>query len=496
MAAPPSFIKQWSTTPASNGTSPNVVPYGWPEGMAPSTVNDTARQQMADHRYQWQDAEWFCWGDSVSKVSGTVFKIATDVTARYLAERRIKIYDTATMYATILSSSYSAPDTSITVQFDNSENSISASFSAVALGIITPTNQSIPRNLATGTGSRNLVIGGNFDTNPWQRQVTFTSVATTTVTADRFVWYQLTTPGVVDIKKTADAPSVAQCGFVASNCLHIDVTTADAAVAAGDYGAIGYHLEGYDFAHIAQRTFTLSFWHKHTKTGVYCVAFRNQAQNRSYVAEYTQDTADTWEYATITLTGDTSGVWLYTNGIGMGIFFSMIMGSTYQTTAGSWQAGNYLATSNQVNAMDSTSNNMKFALIKLEPGTVATSYPPESEAEILAKCQRYYEKSYTQGIYPGTTSATGVLVGHAISTAVSAANQFYVGHKVVKRTIPTSIIYSYTLGTAARVSQDDASDLAVSQSFNGDAGFIASWTNGVGRYQGAFHYVADAEMIS
>lgn len=32
MSTNDSFIKQWSLTPASNGISPNVVPYGWPEG--------------------------------------------------------------------------------------------------------------------------------------------------------------------------------------------------------------------------------------------------------------------------------------------------------------------------------------------------------------------------------------------------------------------------------------------------------------------------------
>lgn len=40
-------VSSWSTTPASNNSAP---PNGWPEGMAPSAVNDTARQMMADIR--------------------------------------------------------------------------------------------------------------------------------------------------------------------------------------------------------------------------------------------------------------------------------------------------------------------------------------------------------------------------------------------------------------------------------------------------------------
>lgn len=140
-----SFIKQWSLTPASNGTSPNVVPFGWPEGMPPSAVNDTARQNMTDHRYQWEDAEWFCWGDTVSRASAITFKIAADVTSRYLNARRIKCLDAGTtLYGTVISSSYSAPDTTITVTLDS--GSLTASLSAVALALLTPTSQSITPN--------------------------------------------------------------------------------------------------------------------------------------------------------------------------------------------------------------------------------------------------------------------------------------------------------------------------------------------------------------
>lgn len=140
MAAPPSNIKNWSTTPASNNSAP---PQGAPEGMAPSTVNDIMRQQMSDHRFQWQDAEWFSWGDTVSRVSGASFKVnGVDATSRYLAQRRIKLFDTSTLYATIISSSYSAPDTTVTISPDS--GSLTNSFSAVSLSILSPTNSAIP----------------------------------------------------------------------------------------------------------------------------------------------------------------------------------------------------------------------------------------------------------------------------------------------------------------------------------------------------------------
>lgn len=494
MAAPPSFIKQWSTTPASNGTSPNVVPYGWPEGMAPSTVNDTARQQMADHRYQWQDAEWFCWGDSVSKVSGTVFKIATDVTARYLAERRIKIYDTATMYATILSSSYSAPDTSITVQFDNSENSISASFSAVALGIITPTNQSIPRNLAMGTGNRNIIIGGNFDTNPWQRGTTFTGPATGTYAADRFSWVS-SGAGVVNILKTNDGPTLAEAGIYAPNCLHVDVTTADAALAAGDQYNLLYVVEGYDFSHIFGRQYTLSFWHKHTKTGTYCVSFYNNATDQYYIAQYTQDTADTWEKAAITVPAYSTGTWQLTNSGGLYIAWSLAQGSTLGSGVNAtWTAASYqLATSSQVNAMDSTSNNFKLALIKLEIGAVATSYPVEGEQEILARCQRYYQKTYAQGTYAGTATLVGSIIS-GNSATTNGEHYINIPYMVTMRAAPTATAYSSFAGTSGSWTENDNSDKAVSVVNIGDSYATVTGTNDVGQSFLQGHLTLSAEL--
>lgn len=144
MTTPSSNIKNWSITPASNNATP---PQGAPEGMAPSTVNDIMRQQMSDHRYQWQDAEWFCWGDTLSRASGTTFKVnGTDATSRYLAQRRIKLFDTTTMYGTVVSSSYSAPDTTVTISPDT--GSLTNSFSQAALGILSPVNTSIPSTQA------------------------------------------------------------------------------------------------------------------------------------------------------------------------------------------------------------------------------------------------------------------------------------------------------------------------------------------------------------
>lgn len=278
-------------------------------------------------------------------------------------------------------------------------------------------------NLSFGNplANPNIIIGGDFGTNPWQRGTTFTSIVSGDFAADRFSQTNNTT-AVYDILKTADAPTASEAGVYTSSCFNLDVTTADGSIAAGEISTVRYKVEGYDiakagFGQSGTRYVTLSFWHKHTVTGTYCVAFRNGANDRSYIAEYTQSTTDTWEKATITLAVDTTGTWLYTNGNGLELQFSVACGSTFQTTANTWTAGNYLATSNQVNGLSSTSNFFKLALVKLELGQVATPFPVEDRATVMAKCQRYFCKSF--GV--DSTPADG-LTGNRLAFSCQVAN--------------------------------------------------------------------------
>jgi hypothetical protein len=253
---------------------------------------------------------------------------------------------------------------------------------------------------------RNKIIGGDFTTNPWQRGTSFTAPAHGAYTADRFVVGH-SMDGVVNVIKTADAPTATQAGSFTQHCLHVDVTTADTSIAATQYYSCYQMVEGlnaacFGFGQAGTRYVTLSFWHKHTKTGIYCVSIGNGACGRSYVAEYTQAVTDVWEKAVITIPVDTSGTWLYDNGVGIRLWFTLAAGTSYQTTANTWTAGNYLATANQVNALDSTANNFKIALVQLEAGSVATPFEHRPYGTELALCQRYFFR----GVYAYATNPT------------------------------------------------------------------------------------------
>src|SRR5512147_2589722 len=114
-----SLISTWSTVANANGTL-GTTPQYWPEGQAPSTVNDCARLMMATIRTQWNDAAWFNWGYTVTRVSGTSFTVVTaswntvTLPAAFEANGRIKLLDTSTLYGTITTVSASGASTLVT----------------------------------------------------------------------------------------------------------------------------------------------------------------------------------------------------------------------------------------------------------------------------------------------------------------------------------------------------------------------------------------------
>jgi len=142
-----SEITIWSTTPNANGTL-GPVPIYWPEGQPPSSVNNCARQMMASIRNQWNDAQWFNWGYTVTRVSGNSFSVVTaswntvTIANVFQAGGRLKLNDTSTLYGAITTVSVSAA--SVLVTFTPDANSLTASFSSVYNSIITPDLKSLP----------------------------------------------------------------------------------------------------------------------------------------------------------------------------------------------------------------------------------------------------------------------------------------------------------------------------------------------------------------
>lgn len=254
-----------------------------------------------------------------------------------------------------------------------------------------------------GTGLLNWTPGNgqnyiyNGDMEIWNEGTARVSAASGAHGAEGFSNNDLT-DSVVDINRSTSVPTVSTSVKAFNYSYEVDVTTADASIATTQNKAILAHVEGNNFKNIHQKQVTLSFWVYATKTGVSCIGFTNSAQDRCYVAEYTINTTNTWEYKTIPLNLDTSGTWLTTTGVvGLRVRWTLACGSTYQGTANTWTGSFIQATSNQVNHLDSTSNFFRITGVKLELGPVATPFSlmsGSSQGE-LAICQRYFETSTT-----------------------------------------------------------------------------------------------------
>jgi hypothetical protein len=143
-------LYQWSTTPASNASAGAI---DWAEGQPPSTVNDSARQMMADVATWFAGPEWLNYGLTPTYVSGTQFTVAGNQTATYSVGRRVRAFVTAgTVYGTITASAY-ASLTTVTVSIDS--GSLDSGLSEIDVGILNPAYASLaqlPSFAITGTG--------------------------------------------------------------------------------------------------------------------------------------------------------------------------------------------------------------------------------------------------------------------------------------------------------------------------------------------------------
>ncbi len=315
----------------------------------------------------------------------------------------------------------------------------------------------------------NLIIGGDFNTNPWQRGTSFVSPTTLDYTADRFQ-YRVSGSQDFTITKDVDNPAFSEFGLLDSFSLDAEVTTANAVPAIGDFTTIEQPIEGFMAIPVYDNPFGISFWVKSALAGVYCVAFQNAARDRNYIAEYTIASADVWQEVEIQVVHDSSGgTWEIGNLAGLRVIFTLNAGATLQGAANTWQAGDLVATVNQVNLSATLANTFRIALVRCIHGIPGTAYFMRDAGRELAFCQRYYQKSYNQGVDPTTSATVGMLSGNravAGTTILELQNSF----QTIMRDVPTVSWYSTVTGAINNVRNvSEASDKAISSTlFAGD----------------------------
>ena len=306
---------------------------------------------------------------------------------------------------------------------------------------------------ATPLSHRNMIINGAMNIAQRGTSVTDVNQVSTYFNADRWKHWESISAGQYQTSlysmSTAEQNTT---GHTKAIKLNVKNNNAVSSLGAGEYAFVGTILEGQDLQHLQYgtanaKTITLSFWVKSNKTGTYVLNLNKADSTVTRVPmEYTINTANTWEKKTITITptqGSTSlitasgGAIANDNGIGFEILWVLAVGSTFSGgTANTWSANvNHISTSNQVNWMDTDTNDFYLTGVQLELGSVATPFEHRTYQDELRRCQRYYYKiisganaassdyndlyqNYLNIIWYSSTNARG-LVTHPVTMRVN-----------------------------------------------------------------------------
>jgi Carbohydrate esterase, sialic acid-specific acetylesterase len=346
---------------------------------------------------------------------------------------------------------------------------------------------------------RNLIIGGDFSTNPWQRGMTFTSVPNATFMADRWRWSIAgTATGVVDIAKTADAPTLAQAGTFTRHCLDIVVTTAHSSVASNTQYLLRQVIEGLNaeflgFGQSGARPITVSFWVKSAKTGTHWLSVRNSAGDRSYPTSYVVNAANTWEYKQVTIPGETTGTWIYDTGQGLIITWPLMVGSNLVSSADTWDNGLFFAGATPPNLMDTIGNHFKLALVQVEEGIGASPFEALPQDVILNRCRRYYRKSFVLATAPAQNIGSNAGAAFAVSHVAAATFGTRVEFDSNMRAAPMITTYNPAAANANWRDVANGADRTVTVADQAESGFTVSGAAGAAAASNYIHWDANAE---
>jgi hypothetical protein len=213
---------------------------------------------------------------------------------------------------------------------------------------------------------------------------------------------------------------------------YLGITSSSAyTVGASELFTIAQQIEGFNIADLGwgtanAKTVTLSFWVRSSLTGTFGGVINNDGSSRSYPFTYTISSANTWEYETVTITGDTSGTWGSTNGTGINLRFGLGVGSSVSGTAGSWSGSTFYGATGATSVVGTNGATFYITGVQLEVGSTATSFDYRPYGTELALCQRYYWRNSVTEAYGwlglGTClSATNARIGIALGQTMRTA---------------------------------------------------------------------------
>ncbi len=305
---------------------------------------------------------------------------------------------------------------------------------------------------------RNRVLNGDMIFDQRKEGGTYTVNASSIRLLDMWIGEAPVAQGVFTVvRDTAVVPT----GFL--NSMKVTVTTADTS---------GLTSEDYDLRHVIEgltvrdfllgtanaKTFTVSFWVRSSLTGTFGFGVGNSAFNRSYIAQYTINAANTWEYKTVTITGDTSGTWLTTNGVGMRLTFDLGAGTDKESTAGSWLAANKTRVSGNARVLGTNGATWYITGLQVELGSTASAFEHLPYDVYLNRIQRYIWKTFNQGTAAAQNGGVPGSIGRRVEGGGASTHSICVNHPVRMRSTPSATFYNPSAANALWRNASDGAD--------------------------------------
>ena len=331
------------------------------EGMLPSGVNNAMREQMSHL------------ADFAAGTSGVdVLKLQDDTDTN-----SIKLQAPASVTAT---TTFTLPDG------DGASGQAMITDGAGTLSWAAP------------YGNRNLIINGAMQV--WQRGTSADTATAGDYMSDRWRIGHGSLDGNVDWdQETASTPD----GF--GYALKVSTDASETSLDAGDTLFIQQRFEGQDLQQLQKGTsgaksLTLSFWVKSSVASTYTAELYDADNARSISKSYAINTADTWEFKTVTFEGDTTGAFDNDNAYSfqLGIWIDAGSNFTSGTFSTAWQSNtNNERVYDTTGWLESLSPEFYITGIQLEVGETATPFEHRSYGDELARCQRYYQQQGRDG---------------------------------------------------------------------------------------------------
>lgn len=290
--------------------------------------------------------------------------------------------------------------------------------------------------LPAGLGFRNVIING--DMGIAQRATTAGSITGAGYhTVDRWT-FNVDSAGTWTMSQENDGPP----GFRKSAKVLCTVANT---LAAGDNLTFlqrieGVNAQGFNKGSTAARPFALSFWVKSNVTGTYIVELYDIDNTRQVSASYTISSSGTWEYKTIMLPIDASGLLDYDNNNSLQCTFWLTAGSTFSsgTLNTSWaSATNANRAVGQVHLAAAVNNYWQVTGVQLEANYQPTPFEERPYGVELQLCQRYFYA-------PNETDNNGYS-HYGLGFAYSTTQAFFAINTPVQMRVPiTSSRVSYS----------------------------------------------------